>query len=124
VKTSSKSHGLLFALALMGVEAEARPGHFLTWRQGFIKSVDPQRNVLSIAQNDNQTAEVFRWNRETHFLDQAVERHKSGRPIDQSALMSGESVKILFQSQRGEGVAKRIVINTSDRPKTIQAVGR
>jgi hypothetical protein len=49
---------------------------------------------------------------------------KSKVIIDQRALTGDESVKTLVRNVRGERVAKRIVINTSDRPKTIQAVGR
>ena len=126
-RTSPSTRWLLLALALIGGNAEARPNHWLTWKQGVIRSVDPQRKSLTIAENDNKAVEVFRWNSGTRLLDQATERGKSGRPIDQGALTSGKSVKILFQNERGERVAKRIVINTSDNKhgsKTIQAVGR
>jgi hypothetical protein len=130
VKTASKFRctcWLLFALALIGVEAEARSNHWLAWKQGVIKSVDLPHMSLTIAENDNQPAEVFRWNKGTRLLDQATERGKNGRLIDQNVLTSGESVKILFQNERGERVAKRIVISTSDPKlgsKTVQAVGR
>ena len=127
MKTANQSRcvgWLLLVLALIGGNAEARPNHWLTWKQGVIQSVDPQRKSLTIAENDHQAVELFRWNKGTRLLDQATERGKSGRPIEQGALMSGESVKILFRNERGERVAKRIVINTSDRSKTIQAVGR
>jgi hypothetical protein len=129
VKTTSKfrcTSWLLFALALIGVEAEARSNHWLAWKQGIIKYVDLQHKSLTIAEKDNQPAKVFRWNKETRLLDQATERGKNGSLIDQSVLTSGESVKILFQNERGERVAKRIVINTSDPKlgsKTVQAVG-
>ena len=130
MKTASKFRGtswLVFALALIGVEAEARSNHWLAWKQGIIKSVDLQHNSLTIAENDNQPAEVFRWNKETRLFDQVTERGKNGRLIDQNVLTSGESVKILFQNERGERVAKRIVISASDPKlgaKTVQAVGR
>jgi hypothetical protein len=129
VKTTSKfrcTSWLLFALALIGVEAEARSNHWLAWKQGIIKYVDLQHKSLTIAEKDNQPGKVFRWNKETRLLDQATERGKNGSLIDQSVLTSGESVKILFQNERGERVAKRIVINTSDPKlgsKTVQAVG-
>jgi hypothetical protein len=129
VKITSKfrcTSWLLFALALIGVEAEARSNHWLAWKQGIIKCVDLQHKSLTIAEKDNQPAKVFRWNKETRLLDQATERGKNGSLIDQSVLTSGESVKILFQNERGERVAKRIVINTSDPKlgsKTVQAVG-
>ena len=130
MKTASKfrcASWLLFALALIAVEAEARSNHWLAWKQGIIKCVDLQHMSLTIAENDNQPAEVFRWNKETRLFDQATERGKNGRLIDQNVLASGESVKILFQNERGELVAKRIVISTSDPKlgsKTVQAVGR
>ena len=130
MKTASKSHctrWLLLALAVIGGNAEARPNHWLTWKQGVITSVDPQRKSLTIAENDNQAVEVFRWNKGTRLLDKATERGKNGKPIDQGALASGESVKILFQNERGERVAKRIIINSSDHnlgPKTGHSFGR
>jgi hypothetical protein len=130
VKTASNfrcTSWLLFNLVLIGVEAEARPNHWLIWKQGVIKSVDLQHKSLTIVENDNQPAEVFRWNKGTRLLDQATERGKNGRLIDQNVLTSGELVKILFQNERGERVAKRIVINTSDDKlgsKTVQAFGR
>ena len=130
VSPASKPHftrWLVLALALIGGNAQARPNHWLTWKQGVIRSVDPQRKSLTIGENANQAVEVFRWNKGTRLLDQATERDKSGRPIDQGALTSGESVKILFQNERGERVAKRIVINTSDHKpgsKPIQSAGR
>ena len=130
MKTASKfrcSSWSLFALALIGVEAEARSNHWLAWKQGVIKSVDQQHKSLTIAENDNQPAEVFRWNKGTRLFDQATERAKNGRLIDQNVLTNGESFKILFQNERGERVAKRIVISPSDPKlgsKTVQAVGR
>ena len=130
MKTASKFRctcWLLFALALIGVEAEARSNHWLAWKQGIIKSVDLQHKSLTIAENDNQPVEVFCWNKGTRLFDQATERGKNGRLIDPNVITSGESVKILFQNERGERVAKRIVISASDHKlgsKTVQAVGR
>ena len=130
MKTASKFRGtswLLFALALIGVEAEARSNHWLAWKQGIIKSVDLQHKSLTTAENDNKPAEVFHWNKGTRLFDQGTERGKNGRLIDQNVLTSGEPVKILFQNERGERVAKRIVISASDPKlgaKTVQAVGR
>ena len=130
MKTASKfrcTSWLLFAVALIDVEAQARPNHWLTWKQGVIKSVDLQHKSLTIAENDNQPAEVFRWNKGTRLFDQGTERGKNGRLIDQNVFTSGESVKILFQNERGERVAKRIVISASDPKlgsKTVQAIGR
>ena len=82
--------------------------------RGTIQSVNASEQQLTIQESKSKQPQVFTWNQNTRFVEQDHAWSKS-RPVMADHLRPGEPVKIRYQKENDQFVAKTVVISHANK---------
>jgi hypothetical protein len=104
----------LLAVGLTGVTAFAKDPNRTMEDHGTVANVNTQDNTLTITEAKSHQAQMFTWNQDTRFLERDHMLGKS-KTVSAEELKQGEPVKIRYQKENDQLVAKVIVISHSNK---------
>jgi hypothetical protein len=100
----------LLAVGLLSVTAFSRNPDRVMADRGTIASINSDSKVLTIIEAKSHRPQMFSWNQDTRFLERDHLWNRS-KPIMAEQLRSGEPVKVRYQKQNDQLVAKSVVIS-------------
>ena len=104
----------VLAAGLMGVPAFARNPNRTLGDRGTIESVNAQEQMLMIKETKSKQPQVFSWNQDTRFVERDHLWSKS-KPAMADQLRAGEPVKVRYQKENDQLVAKTIVVSPAKK---------
>jgi len=104
----------LFAAAWFGATATGvgGPHHFQKWMEGEVLKVDTNKHLLAIRQGSSNAKTALTWDNQTTLF---TETNQSSKPASHPGvteadhLRAGEHVRVLYQNQGKDLIARRIV---------------
>jgi hypothetical protein len=100
----------LLAAGLLSVTAFSRNPDRVMADRGTIDSVNTANKVLEITEAKSKQPQTFSWNQDTRFLERDHLWNRS-KPIMADQLRPGEPVRVRYQKQNAQLVAKTVVIS-------------
>ena len=110
-----------FVLFAGAMAALGGPHHFQKWADGEVVSVDTRRHVLAIRMGGAGTETTLTWDNQTKLVSEPNDSHDSHESHESRApashpgvteadhLRAGEHVRVLYQNQGKDLLARRIV---------------
>lgn len=104
----------LLAAGLVGVTAFSKNPNRMLSDRGKVVNVNTQDKTLTITEAKSHQPQMFTWNDNTRFLERDHVLSKS-KAASANELKQGEPVKIRYQKENDQLVAKLIVISHTNK---------
>jgi len=104
----------LIAAGVIGVTAFSKNPNRPLGDRGKIQNVNPSEQRLTIQESKSKQPQMFTWNQDTRFVERDHLWSKS-KPVMADQLRPGEPVKIRYQKQNDQLVAKTVVISHANK---------
>jgi hypothetical protein len=101
----------LLAVGLLGVTAFSRNPNRTMADRGTVASVNAKESTLTITEAKSHQPQVFTWNSDTRFLERGDHLWSKSKAVMADQLQPGEPVKIRYQKENDQLLAKMIVIS-------------
>jgi hypothetical protein len=105
----------LLMVGLVGLTAFSRNPNRTLSDRGTVASVNTSENMLTITETKSHQPQVFTWNSDTRFLERGDHLWSKSKPVMADQLQPGEPVKIRYQKENDQLLAKTIVISHSNK---------
>lgn len=103
----------LLAIGMIGVTGASKNPNSME-DHGTIESVNVQQQTFTIKESKSKEPQVFTWNQDTRFVEHNHAWSKS-KPVMADQLQPGETVKVRYQKENDQLVAKSIVISHANK---------